>query len=93
MKKHLEHYGYFTGLQSYFNIFRLEFLEFTNLLLCLKGRNMTIARFGYETKREAKNEDSDDSDDESDNESENSNPSNPKSIKKKRLLLMFEMIV
>ena len=48
MKKHLEHYGYFTG------------------------RNMAIARFGYEPKRGIKNVESEDSDFESD-DSENSN--------------------
>ena len=48
MKKHLQHYGYFTG------------------------RNMQIARFGYEPKRGIKNEESDESDSDSDNDSENS---------------------
>lgn len=42
MKKHLEHYGYFTG------------------------RNMTIARFGYEPKHSSMNNESDESDTESD---------------------------
>ncbi|CAF0708203.1 unnamed protein product [Brachionus calyciflorus] len=57
MKKHLEHYGYFTG------------------------RNMAIARFGYEPRRGVKNvNESDDSDFESD-DSENSNNNNK--IKKK----------
>ena len=36
------------------------------------GRNVAIARFGYEPKRGIKNEESDDSDSESDNDSENS---------------------
>ena len=42
MKKHLEHYGYFTG------------------------RNMAIARYGFEPKHGYRNEDSDESDTESD---------------------------
>lgn len=54
MKKHLEHYGYFTG------------------------RNMAIARFGYESKRNLKNVNSDDSDFESD-DSENSTSNKIKS--------------
>lgn len=49
MKKHLEHYGYFTG------------------------RNMTIARFGFEPKHSAKTNDSDESDTSSgDSDGENS---------------------
>lgn len=55
MKKHLEHYGYFTG------------------------RNMAIAKFGFEPKRGFKNEDSDESDIESD-DSENSASIRAKSI-------------
>lgn len=54
MKKHLEHYGYFTG------------------------RNIAIARFGYESKRNIKNVNSDDSDFESD-DSENSTSNKIKS--------------
>ena len=48
MKKHLEHYGYFTG------------------------RNMAIARYGFEPKHGFRNDDSDESDTESD-DSENEN--------------------
>ena len=41
-------------------------------MVIFTGRNVAIARFGFEPKRGTKNEDSDDSDSDSDNDSENS---------------------
>lgn len=57
MKKHLEHYGYFTG------------------------RNMAIARFGFEPKRGYKNIDSDESECDSDDSENSSNKAKSKFLK------------
>jgi hypothetical protein len=60
MKKHLQHYGYFTGKSNYY-VFDLKRKKKDNFKL---GRNLTIKRFGFEPKKGYKS-DSDDSDTES----------------------------
>ncbi len=86
MKKHLQHYGYFTGMSKYFrwlswlslNILVAFFLSllFLNISIINEGKNESVRRYGLEAKsNDYKNNDSDDADSESVNSDDSANDS------------------